>query len=221
MVFEPKLFHSILNFRKIIDSLELEPNLYRIGQSKIFFRAGVLATLEEERDLKLTDLIVSFQAQCRAYLARRLYQRRVHQAQAIRVLQRNGLAWLKLRNWQWWRLFTKVKPLLQVTNQEAAISQRDEELRQVKERLSGKDSEMSDLQLKLNQLVDERNTLQSQLQSESEERAESDELRDRFKAKNLELQEVVNDLQTRIEDGEEGIARVHDEKKKLQVCDIE
>ena len=45
----------------MILSLELDPNLYRIGQSKIFFRAGVLAHLEEERDFKITDLIVNFQ----------------------------------------------------------------------------------------------------------------------------------------------------------------
>ena len=38
----------------MIEILELDQNLYRIGQSKIFFRAGVLAHLEEERDLKLT-----------------------------------------------------------------------------------------------------------------------------------------------------------------------
>ena len=87
---------------------------YRIGQSKVFFRAGMLAHLEEERDRKLCGLIISFQSQCRAYLARRLYQKRVQQSNAIRILQRNGLAWLKLRDWQWWRLYTKVKPLLQV-----------------------------------------------------------------------------------------------------------
>nr|5I4E_A Chain A, Myosin-14,Alpha-actinin A [synthetic construct] len=34
---------------KMIQALELDPNLYRVGQSKIFFRAGVLAQLEEER----------------------------------------------------------------------------------------------------------------------------------------------------------------------------
>lgn len=51
--------------------MELDPNLYRIGQSKIFFRAGVLAHLEEERDLKITDIIVSFQAAARGYLARK------------------------------------------------------------------------------------------------------------------------------------------------------
>ena len=55
---------------KMILALDLDENLYRIGQSKIFFRSGVLAHLEEERDLKLTDIIIQFQAQCRAYLAR-------------------------------------------------------------------------------------------------------------------------------------------------------
>ena len=40
----------------------------------------------------------------------------MQQLNAIRILQRNCAAYLKLRNWQWWRLYTKVKPLLQVTN---------------------------------------------------------------------------------------------------------
>lgn len=63
------LMYNILLLQ--IHALELDPNLYRVGQSKIFFRAGVLAHLEEERDYKITDLIVNFQAFCRGYLARR------------------------------------------------------------------------------------------------------------------------------------------------------
>ena len=38
----------------------------------------------------------------------RNYQKRLQQINAIRVIQRNCAAYLKLRNWQWWRLFTKV-----------------------------------------------------------------------------------------------------------------
>ena len=45
----------------------------------------------------------------------RNYQKRMQQLNAIRILQRNCAAYLKLRNWQWWRLYTKVKPLLQVS----------------------------------------------------------------------------------------------------------
>ncbi|KAI4576459.1 hypothetical protein MJT46_002294 [Ovis ammon polii x Ovis aries] len=54
-----------------IEALELKSNLYRMGQSKVFFRPGVLAHLEEERDLKITDVIEGFQACCKGCLARR------------------------------------------------------------------------------------------------------------------------------------------------------
>lgn len=71
---EISLIMSQVNFQVVssqIQELELDPNLYRVGQSKIFFRAGVLAQLEEERDYKITDLILNFQSQCRGLLARR------------------------------------------------------------------------------------------------------------------------------------------------------
>lgn len=54
-----------------LEELDLDGNLYRTGKSKIFFRGGVLAHLEEERDLRLTDIIIQFQAACRGFLARK------------------------------------------------------------------------------------------------------------------------------------------------------
>ena len=54
-----------------IEALELKSNLYRMGQSKVFFRPGVLAHLEEEQDLKITDVVIGFRACCWGYLAGR------------------------------------------------------------------------------------------------------------------------------------------------------
>jgi len=51
----------------------------------------------------------------------------MEQFRAIRIIQRNVQSYLKLRNWQWWRLFTKVKPLLQVTNAEEQKREMEEE----------------------------------------------------------------------------------------------
>lgn len=50
--------------KRIVDALEIAPTLYRIGQSKIFFRTGVIAELERQRDEKLAQLIVAFQVGC-------------------------------------------------------------------------------------------------------------------------------------------------------------
>ncbi|MXQ80082.1 hypothetical protein E5288_WYG013514 [Bos mutus] len=51
-----------------IEALQLCSNVYHIGQSKVFFQASMLAHLEEERDLKITDVIIGFQDCCRGYL---------------------------------------------------------------------------------------------------------------------------------------------------------
>uniref|UniRef100_A0A8C6YME5 Myosin heavy chain 11 n=1 Tax=Naja naja TaxID=35670 RepID=A0A8C6YME5_NAJNA len=200
----------------MIKALELDPNLYRIGQSKIFFRTGVLAHLEEERDLRITDIIISFQAQCRGYLARKAFAKRQQQLTAMKVIQRNCAAYLKLRNWQWWRLFTKVKPLLQVTRQEEEMQAKDEELKMVKERQFKAEAELKELGLKHSQLSEEKNLLQEQLQAETELYAEAEEMRIRLAAKKQELEEILHEMEARIEEEEERGQQLQAEKKKLQ-----
>ena len=38
----------------------------------------------------------------------RAFAKKQQQLSALKVLQRNCAAYLKLRHWQWWRVFTKV-----------------------------------------------------------------------------------------------------------------
>uniref|UniRef100_A0A673VV68 Myosin heavy chain 9 n=1 Tax=Salmo trutta TaxID=8032 RepID=A0A673VV68_SALTR len=187
----------------MIKSLELDPNLFRIGQSKVFFRAGVLAHLEEERDMKITDVIISFQAWCRGYVARKAFARRQQQLTAMKVIQRNCSAYLKLRNWQWWRLFTKVKPLLQVSRQEEEMQAKDDELSKVKERQEYAEIQLQEMEVKQHQLSAEKQALQEQLQAETELCAEAEEMRARLAAKKQELEEILHDLEARVEEEEE------------------
>uniref|UniRef100_A0A8U7P5K5 Myosin heavy chain 10 n=1 Tax=Corvus moneduloides TaxID=1196302 RepID=A0A8U7P5K5_CORMO len=197
---------------RMIRALELDPNLYRIGQSKIFFRAGVLAHLEEERDLKITDIIIFFQAVCRGYLARKAFAKKQQQLSALKILQRNCAAYLKLRHWQWWRVFTKVKPLLQVTRQEEELQAKDEELMKVKEKQTKLGSKRESGEL----VLEEKNILAEQLQAETELFAEAEEMRARLAAKKQELEEILHDLESRVEEEEERNQILQNEKKKMQ-----
>ncbi|XP_006026043.1 myosin-9 [Alligator sinensis] len=200
----------------MIKALELDPNLYRIGQSKVFFRAGVLAHLEEERDLKITDVIIGFQACCRGYLARKAFAKRQQQLTAMKVLQRNCAAYLKLRNWQWWRLFTKVKPLLQVSRQEEEMMAKEEELVKVKEKQLAAENRLSEMETLQTQLMAEKMQLQEQLQAETELCAEAEEIRARLTAKKQELEDICHDLEARVEEEEERCQHLQIEKKKMQ-----
>uniref|UniRef100_A0A668A673 Myosin-9 n=1 Tax=Myripristis murdjan TaxID=586833 RepID=A0A668A673_9TELE len=207
----------------MIKALELDPNLYRIGQSKVFFRAGVLAHLEEERDMKITDVIISFQAWCRGYLARKAFAKRQQQLTAMKVIQRNCAAYLKLRNWQWWRLFTKVKPLLQVTRQEEEMQAKEEELVKVKERQLQAEQQLKEYEMKQDQLNAEKLALQEQLQAETELCAEAEDMRARLATRKQELEEILHDLEARVEEEEERVTQMQTERKKMQqnITDLE
>ncbi|MEE6483239.1 hypothetical protein FKM82_013477 [Ascaphus truei] len=208
---------------QMIKALELDPNLYRIGQSKIFFRAGVLAHLEEERDLKITDIIVLFQAAARGYMARKAFLRKQQQMSALKVVQRNCAAYLKLRHWQWWRLFTKVKPLLQVTRQDEVMQAKVVELQKVKDNHVKTEMELKDMGNKYQQLVEEKSILAEQLQAETELFAEAEEMRARLASKKQELEEILHDLESRVEEEEERNLQMQNEKKKMHqhVQDLE
>ncbi|XP_016122315.1 myosin-9a [Sinocyclocheilus grahami] len=208
----------------MIKALELDSNLYRIGQSKVFFRAGVLAHLEEERDLKITDVIITFQAWCRGYVARRAFAKRQQQLTAMRVIQRNCAAYLKLRNWHWWRLFTKVKPLLQVTRQEEKMVAKEEELVKMKERQQQAEDQLKEFEAKQQQFNAEKMALQEQLQAETELCQEAEEMRARLAARQQELEEILHDLESRLEEEEEErVSQFQTERKKMQqnITDLE
>ncbi|XP_026567535.1 myosin-10-like isoform X2 [Pseudonaja textilis] len=208
---------------RMIKALELDPNLYRIGQSKIFFRAGVLAHLEEERDLKITDIIVSFQAAARGYLARKAFMKKQQQMSALKVMQRNCAAYLKLRHWQWWRLFTKVKPLLQVTRQDEVMQAKAVELQKVQEKHTKTQLDLKELENKYQQLSEEKAILAEQLQAETELFAEAEEMRARLAARKQELEDILHELESRVEEEEERCQQLQGDKKKMQqhVQDLE
>lgn len=60
---------------KILDACQLSKDSYQCGTTKVFFKAGTLAELEDMRDEKLNKIISNFQAQIRGYLMRKEYKK--------------------------------------------------------------------------------------------------------------------------------------------------
>ena len=93
---------------RMVDALELDKTTFRIGTSKIFFKAGVLAELEERRDALLFDIFSRLQAMARMWTSRRQVKKILNRSIAIRTIQRNARVYGELRDWPWWQLYTKV-----------------------------------------------------------------------------------------------------------------
>ena len=58
--------------QKIADALDLDRSVFKIGLTKIFFKAGVLADMEERRDAVVADLFTRFAAAGRRVLTTRV-----------------------------------------------------------------------------------------------------------------------------------------------------
>jgi len=70
---------------KVLLALSLDPNEYRLGLTKVFFRAGVLGMLEDMRDERLSKIIANFQARIRGYIIRNNYKKLQEQRYIIKI----------------------------------------------------------------------------------------------------------------------------------------
>jgi myosin heavy subunit len=57
-----------------LERVGLEEEQFRLGHTKVFFRAGVLGFLEEKRDERIQVLVSLLQGQCRTYLGQKQYK---------------------------------------------------------------------------------------------------------------------------------------------------
>lgn len=78
--------------------------------------------MEELRDERLSKIVTWMQSWIRGYLSRKEFQKLQEQRLALQVVQRNLRKYLQLRTWPWYKLWQKVKPLLNVTRIEDEIA---------------------------------------------------------------------------------------------------
>jgi len=99
----------------------LEPERYRIGHTKIFFRAGVLGHMEDLRDQVVTNLTCKLQGAITGYRRRQDYQKRLNQRRLLAVIQKVFRRYLTLRHWGWFSIIQKTRPLIGMVNIEEEI----------------------------------------------------------------------------------------------------
>lgn len=78
--------------------------------------------MEELRDDRLGKIVTWMQSWVRGYLSRKEFKKLQEQRLALQVCQRNLRKYLKLRTWPWYKLWQKVRPLLNVTRIEDEIA---------------------------------------------------------------------------------------------------
>ncbi|XP_064351933.1 unconventional myosin-XVIIIa isoform X7 [Camelus dromedarius] len=181
---------------ELLESLDLEKSSCSMGLSRVFFRAGTLARLEEQRDEQTSRNLTLFQAACRGYLARQHFKKKKIQDLAIRCVQKNIKKNKGVKDWPWWKLFTTVRPLIEVQLSEEQIRNKDEEIQQLRSKLEKVEKERNELRLSSDRLETRISELTSELTDERNTGESASQLLDAETAERLRAEKEMKELQT-------------------------
>ncbi|XP_068387912.1 unconventional myosin-XVIIIa isoform X9 [Eschrichtius robustus] len=196
---------------ELLESLDLEQSSCCMGLSRVFFRAGTLARLEEQRDEQTSRNLTLFQAACRGYLARQHFKKKKIQDLAIRCVQKNIKKNKGVKDWPWWKLFTTVRPLIEVQLSEEQIRNKDEEIQQLRSKLEKVEKERNELRLSSDRLETRISELTSELTDERNTGESASQLLDAETAERLRAEKEMKELQTQYDAL----------KKKMEVMEME
>ncbi|KAM5307613.1 unconventional myosin-XVIIIa isoform 13-T14 [Glossophaga mutica] len=196
---------------ELLESLDLEKSSCCLGLSRVFFRAGTLARLEEQRDEQTSRNLTLFQAACRGYLARQQFKKKKIQDLAIRCVQKNIKKNKGVKDWPWWKLFTTVRPLIEVQLSEEQIRNKDEEIQQLRSKLEKVEKERNELRLSSDRLETRISELTSELTDERNTGESASQLLDAETAERLRAEKEMKELQTQYDAL----------KKQMEVMEVE
>uniref|UniRef100_A0A667ZA00 Myosin motor domain-containing protein n=1 Tax=Myripristis murdjan TaxID=586833 RepID=A0A667ZA00_9TELE len=201
---------------KLLGSIDVDHTQYKFGHTKVFFKAGLLGTLEEMRDEKLAELVTMTQALCRAYLMRREFVKMMERRDSIFTIQYNIRSFMNVKNWPWMHLYFKIKPLLKSAETEKELAQMKENYEKMTKDLATALAKKKELEEKMVSLLQEKNDLQLQVAAEGENLSDAEERCEGLIKSKIQLEAKLKETTERLEDEEEINAELTAKKRKLE-----
>ncbi|KAK5974009.1 Myosin heavy chain [Trichostrongylus colubriformis] len=199
----------------VVDGL-LKDEEYKIGNTKVFFKAGILARLEDQRDEILKKIMTNFQSRCRWYLGQTEVRRRKQQQAGLLIVQRNVRSWCTLRTWEWFKLYGKVKPMLKAGKEAEEMEKLSDKIKALEEAIAKGDDNRKKLEAQVAGLIEEKNALFLNLEKEKANLQDAEERNQKLSALKADLDKQLAEVQDRLADMEDRNSDLNRLKKKME-----
>jgi myosin heavy chain 6/7 len=200
----------------LMDKIEFSRDKYRLGHTKVFFRAGALAALEEARDSIVVKLVRYLQGQCYGIIRRRVYQKKADQRDLMKVIQRNFRKYMTLRNWGWFIILQKTKPMIGQVNIEEELRILEEKANEAygayKDQLDTKERLLQENEL----IKEEKRRILAQIESEQGNLGEYTERQAKASAQKADLEVQLQDAGVKLTMMEQERQQANADKKTLE-----
>lgn len=99
----------------IMRTLNIDPELYRIGAARVFFKSHVLGKLEELREQTLARFVSRLQAHLRRFLVRQGFKAKLADKQSLDLVQQSARRYADFKNWPLSKLVERLVSQKQVS----------------------------------------------------------------------------------------------------------
>jgi len=99
----------------VMDIVKLDKEKFRLGHTKVFFRAGCAGWMEEQRENKIGSVLAWLQSGARGKASRMQFKKLQDQKLALYAAQRAIRAMMLAKTWKWLEIWLAIKPNLKCT----------------------------------------------------------------------------------------------------------
>merc|ERR1712001_645377 len=99
----------------VMDFVKMDKEFYRLGHTKVFFRAGIAGMMEEVREDKIGSVLSWLQSGARGKASRMQFKKLQDQKLALYACQRSIRNMMMAKTWKWLQIWLAIKPNLKCT----------------------------------------------------------------------------------------------------------
>merc|ERR1719468_385315 len=202
--------------RAVMETIKLDPEKFRLGHTKVFFRAGILGFMEEVREDRIGLVLSYLQAQARGKASRLVFKKMQDQKLALYCLQRTIRNYYIGKTWLWWQMWLAVKPHLKCTKFAQYKAEYEEKIAIAEANIDKAVAECNKVKAIYERLSNEKNELVLALQSGGSAVQDIIDKTNRIEAMQADVQKQLNETNARIRGEEEAIANLESQCGKVK-----
>merc|ERR1740128_94708 len=199
----------------VLDAIKLEKEKFRLGHTKVFFRAGILGFMEEVREDKIGEVLSWLQAGARGKASRMQFKKLQDQKLALYCCQRTIRNYYIGKTWQWWAIWLAIKPNLKCTQFGKYKAEYEGKIALAEANIDKAISECNAVIAEHDKIMNEKNELDLALNSGGNAVQDIIDKTNRLEAAKNDLLLQVDQTKLRIKGEEETIAGIQQSGNKV------
>merc|ERR550519_1486233 len=199
----------------VMDVVKLDKEKFRLGHTKVFFRAGVGGWMEEQREDKIGSVLAWLQSGARGKSSRMQFKKLQDQKLALYACQRALRGMMMAKTWKWMTIWLSIKPNLKCTQFSKYKKEYEDQIALAEANIGEAMRQCDAVVSKHEALVAEKNELSGVLSSGGSAVQDIINKTERLEAAKGDVEKQVNDTNKRIKGEEELIDGINQSGTKV------